>query len=870
MINRFILGILSFFLFLCVSAFPQPVITDTCKIPSFSISAGFYLSPVTLVLASTTAGSSIYFTLDGSDPTEQSSLFSASIAISETSTVRARCYSPGLSPSRIATGTYFINENISLPVVSLATDPYNLYDPRYGIFVYWEPYYESNLFQDWERPVHVEFFEADGTPGFSLDAGIKVHGGLTRAQSQKALNIYARSIYGTSKINYKLFNDRSADSYDSFVLRNGGNDFKWTLFRDEMMHSIVSGVMGFEQAASRPAIVFLNGMYYGIQHIREKVSDNFIEANTRVSSSKIDMLEYPPYVVEPKVLSGSADGYTQLTDYLNTHDLAVDEYYNIVAAQVDIQNFINYQVSQIYFDNGDWPGNNVKWWRPNDPAGKWRWILFDTDFGFGLSPFGNESGNQLLHYLHNTLLQATQSTGAAWPNPPYSNLLFRSLLKNIGFKNLFINTFCDHLNTTFRAERVNALINSMKSILEPEIPRHHQKYPESAGHWATDVQVMTTFANERVNNVFNHLMAKFMLQRTLAITLNVSDPGLGTIQINTQVLSSLPWSGRYYPGIALTLTARPKPGCRFVNWSDGDLSLYKVVEVTSGMPAITANFETATGPVDQAVVINEINYRSSASFDTRDWVELYNNSDVTVDLGGWVFKDNSDDHSFIFSSNLILEPWSFLVLCRNSTAFKILQPDVKQLTGDLSFKFSSTGDELRLFNSENDLVDNVAYSSFTPWPDLSANEGFTLELTDPKLDNSLPESWKVSGEFAGSPGLRNSFLLLAPHEIYAGQSIRAYPNPFSDRTTIEYFVGENIVETDNYLSLHQASCKSTVEILTMTGQVVRTLSDQEQAPGTYQVTWEGNDASGNPSPSGIYFCRITGNRQQFTKLLLIR
>ncbi len=848
-----------FLVFSAVMGFSQTVITDTCEIPAFSKAAGFYRTadnvPISIELTVSTTNSYIYYTLNGADPTEISTRYSGAIPFSATVTLRARCFAAGLAPSRIATATYLINENISLPVVSLATDPYNLYDPKYGIFLYWDPYYESNLFQDWERPIHVEFFEAGGTPGFSLDAGVKVHGGLTRAQSQKALNIYARSIYGASKINYRLFKDRDIDSYDSFVLRNGGNDFKWTLFRDEMMHSIVSGVMGFEQAASRPAIVFLNGQYYGIQHVREKVSDNFIEANTHVGSSRIDMLEYPPYVVEPKVLSGTPDGYTQLTDYLNTHDLSNDDFYKVVADQVDIQNFIHYQVSQIYFDNGDWPGNNIKWWRPNDPVGKWRWILFDTDFGFGLSPFGNESGNQLLHYLHNTLLTATQSTGAAWPNPPYSTLLLRSLLNNTGFKNRFINTFCDHLNTTFQADRVNGLISSMKSVLEPEISRHHQKYPESAGKWTTDVQVMITFANQRVNNVFNHLMTKFMLQKTQLISLNVSDTSAGTIQVNTLVLLALPWTGRYFPRIPLTLTARPKPGYRFKDWSDGETSLYRIAEVVTGMPAITANFEPAPNGSDQSIVINEINYRSSPDFDTKDWVELYNNSDVTTDLSGWIFKDNSDDHSFILPTNLNLEPWAFLLICRNSTTFGILQPEVRQVVGDLSFKFSSSGDELRLFNVRSELVDRVSYTAISPWPDLAGKDGFTLELTDPDLDNSIAENWKISGAYTGSPGARNSTLSAVDQPFDPIPFSRVHPNPFSTVTIISY----------------NASGQTSIEILNSTGQLVRVLIDLNLASGSYETNWDGCDSSGRLLQAGIYYCRITANReQQVHKMVLIR
>ena len=94
---------------------------------------------------------------------------------------------------------------------------------------------------------------------------------------------------------------------------------------------------------------------------------------------------------------------------------------SVLKGEIDIENFIIYQVAQIYFDNTDWPGNNIKFWRPEN--GKWKWILYDTDFGFGI--WGNNN------YQNNTLSFALQSNGPGWPNPPWSTLLFRRLVQNI-------------------------------------------------------------------------------------------------------------------------------------------------------------------------------------------------------------------------------------------------------------------------------------------------------------------------------------------------------------------------------------------------------------------------------------------------------
>jgi hypothetical protein len=829
-----------------------------CEKPVFSMAAGFYPGGISVALSTSTPNSSLYYTLDAKEPNTASVHYTTPIQVNATTVIRARCYSPETNQSLIATGTYFINEHSSFPVISLTTDPYNLYDPDYGIFQYWDPYYESNLFQDWERPVHVEYYEANGTPGFSLDAGMKVHGGLTRAQSQKALNIYARNIYGTNQINYKLFEDLPQTSYQSFVLRNGGNDFKWTIFRDELMHSVIGNVMDIEHSAFKPSIVFLNGTYYGIEHFHEKINENFIEEHTGIDKDKIDMLEFIPYDSNVKILNGKIDGWQQLTDFIGSHNLADSANYSMAASQVDIDNFIAYNVAQIYFDNGDWPGNNIKWWRPNSPAGKWRWILFDTDFGFGLSPFGTETGDQLLHYKHNTLAYATASSGESWPNPPYSTFLLRNLLKNKNFKEQFINTFCDYLNTAFQAPVVKAKINLLEGILAPEIPRHHQRFPESAGNWTGDIQVMSTFADLRVDYVFSHIKAKFALQATKVISLDVSDTSEGTIQINTQIVKNYPWSGRYFPGIPVSVTARPQPGHQFTGWSDGNKSLTRVINLSSDQ-SYTAYFDVVTGTNDSAIVINEINYKSSVNLDTKDWVEFYNNSDVTMDLSGWLFRDDDDQHAYIFQAPTVIQPNNYLILCRDARAFKLQNPEAKNISGDIDFKLSSSGDVLRLYNEDGVMIDRVSYGSVSPWPDLSLLDASTIELIDPVMDNSLPYSWKVSGRTGGSPDAINSGSVVTSlsKRTVGLLSLENFPNPFQNVTTITCNLSEG--------------AHVTLSIINMMGQTVNVLASRIQPAGTFKVEWNGTDGTGTELPAGIYICRLSTDKVQIShRLMLIR
>ena len=823
--------------------------------PVFSVVAGFYTATVSLSLSSPTQGGIIYYTLDGKEPNEQSAQYQSAISISKTTTVRAKCFAPDFEPSDIATQTYLINETTAMPVVSVTTDPFNLYDTKYGIFIYSDPYLESNLFQDWERPVNVQFFETDHTLSFNIDAGVKVNGGLTRGNAEKSLAFFARKGYGTEKFNHQIFPDKNQLLYKSFIIRNSGNDWRMTMFRTGLMNGIVRDVLDLELSAYRPSIAFLNGGYYGIANIQEKINTDFLENNTKFKSDQIDFLEYIHHNSVVQTADGSADGYNALLGFINTHDLTDSANYQVAENQIDINNYISYQLTQIYFDNSDWPGNNIKWWRPNAPVGKWRWVLADTDFGYGLSPFGNEVGDQLLHYKHNTLDLATAENGDGWPNPPYSTFLFRNLLKNEKFKQQFILTFCDQLNTSFQAQRVIPMIDNLKAIYQPEIARFNQKYPECAKNWTSDIEVLRAFANNRVSNQFTHIMTKFGLTKAKKITLDVDNSSNGNIQINTVVVYTFPWSGSYFSEIPVRITAMPKPGYQFTQWSDGDKSPEKIINLSSNQQFI-AQFTKST-PDPYSVVINEINCISDSASGTPDWVEFYNNSEVSIDLSQWVFKDSDDAHQFVFPANTIIQPRGYIVLSQNAMRLKWAHPGVKTIVGDMNFKFLSAGETLRLFDSKNQLIDLVTYTNSSPWPDFSADKLKSLELTDPSRDNLLGANWEISASQGGTPGAKNSGKSTAVQSLLISsmELKQNYPNPFDNSTTISVKLGK--------------AEKISLVIFDLSGRIIKTLANNTFEPGSYDFTWNGMGDSGRRIQEGIYIYRLSTDHEQQTRKLIL-
>ena len=158
--------------------------------------------------------------------------------------------------------------------------------------------------------------------------------------------------------------------------------------------------------------------------------------------------------------------------------------------------------------------------------------------------------------------------------------------------------------------------------------------------------------------------------------------------------------------------------------------------------------------VDYGIVINEINYRSSAIFNPEDWLELYNTTSEGVEIGLWNFKDDNNN-VFIFPENLKIESGEYLVLCKNYQMFSQFFPGVTNVIGDFGFGLSGGGELLRLFDANEQLVDQVEYNDIYPWPTEPDGTGPTLELINPYLENDIASNW-VSSIANGSPGSVNS------------------------------------------------------------------------------------------------------------------
>jgi hypothetical protein len=464
--------------------------------PHFSVAGGIHSNEITLTLEGP-PHASIRYTLDGSVPTLNSQEYSAPISIKKTTVVRARTFQDGLLASSTAIHTYIINENHVLPVVSVSTDPKNLWDWKTGIYVMGDganpefPHKGANFWQDWEKPIHIEYYDEKGNLGFSQDAGIKVFGAYSRAMPQKSLAVFARKEYGKERIVYPLFPDKpELDTFHSIVLRTSGQDAELTKIRDAMMTRLIRDT-GVDYQAYRPVVVYLNGEYWGIYNIREKINKYFLAYNHGIENpDNIDIIE-----ANRNVKAGSADHYDALIEFVKSHDMKDPKNYEYVKTQMDVENYMDYQIAQMYFANTD--NGNIRFWRERSPKGKWRWILYDTDWGFF-----NVDHDTVWHIIN------PKGTGVG---KMFSNILIRKLLENKEFKEEFIRRFAYHLSHTFTTERVLATIDEMAKKIEPEMPRDKERWGGSMESWERQLNRLRDFAKERPAKLFKYIDQHFRL-----------------------------------------------------------------------------------------------------------------------------------------------------------------------------------------------------------------------------------------------------------------------------------------------------------------------------------------------------------------------
>jgi CotH kinase protein/HYR domain/Fn3 associated/Domain of unknown function DUF11/PA14 domain/Divergent InlB B-repeat domain len=598
--------------------------------PVVSVKGGRYTFPFTLNLSTTTTDAVLRYTLDGSVPDSiLSPQYTSPLTVDKTTTLRVKAFASGQTSSVIVTHTYLFNVNHTFPIVALSFNPADFFNDTTGIY--------TNFTNNLEVPLNVEFFEAGGSneAAFSQLMGAEIQGSASAALPQKSLELKPKKAYGLDNIPYKMFSDLSYTSYKRLVLRNNGQDWGITMFRDDLVSSLFTKTQDLTvslkkpelyASASRPAVVYYNGVYWGVYSVKERMKTSFVEQHFGLKSSEYDMLENETEKLNGDTLTWDSF-YKEINSGINYSD---NGEFEKLKAKINVQNFLDYNAFNVYVDNEDWPANNVRRFRPRKADGKWNWISYDFDFSMGL--FQVNGGFNTGDATPNSLKRLLDPSVIYFNNAPWSTLLFRKCMENANFRRDYINRTADMMNTILKADRINSRIDEYKSLYELEVPNHTKRWgTPQPSLWIDNMNKVKSFANNRKVNIIKHFNDQFVeVTGSADVTLNVSPSGAGSIQFSTINVSNNGWTGTYFKGVDIPVKAIPAEGYVFSRWEGKPLPSTDSININLDDNLIlTAIFIPATGnnpcltdaqpPIFQNCPLN-ITQETSNSCNVVNWV----------------------------------------------------------------------------------------------------------------------------------------------------------------------------------------------------------------------------------------------------------
>ena len=501
----------------------------------------FVTGPVIVTLSSGADVSAIRYTLDSSQPNSSSTLYTNAFTVTTSTVVRARSFATGLHPSMVTTRTFLVNQRKpTLPIVSFVIDPLLLYDKVVGIY--------TNVLKEREVPGSIQFCTTPSNTMFQADAGFRLFSLNTFLKAQKPFTIYLEGKYGTSDIGYQLFPEKPIGRFDRFLLRNGCDDWSGAYFRDGLSAKIFEGQIRNALQGYKPTSSYLNGVFYGLLNIREKLDEMYFAKNFNVPLENIDFFEMDGggTSADPIITSGNDASWLELMAFLASHSLADPVNYAYVRSQVDVEDLSDFVIASSCVSHTAWYWNR-KWWRDRGPNGRWRWGFFDLDRAF---VGGTENSGTLADMAANMDI-------------------FHELLDNAEFKAYFAQRFAAHVNSTFNPSRVIPIIDREAARIRGEIAYHVELYSTQGGiastnAWETEVEKIRSFVRARPAIVLQHL-ATLMGSNALAQVSTTVASGGGQVLANyvpllngaTNTLLSV---------IPVTFTAHPDIGHSFAYW----------------------------------------------------------------------------------------------------------------------------------------------------------------------------------------------------------------------------------------------------------------------------------------------------------------
>ncbi len=617
-----------------ILAAPTPNATNTIPVLPLALTlsapAGVHPSAFNLTIT-TNRNATIRYTLDGSVPNGTSPVYTGPLQITDNADVPntlsminetspawkppignvrkatvLRAYATdGNESTAVKTATYLVGASYTLPIVSVTTEQANLFDYYNGIYlkgVVWDQaeadgwqgtstFHPANYREEWERPVHLEMFEANGTRVIDQDVGMQISGQGSRRREQKSLRFYARSDYGKSSIAYRVFTDQpSITSYRRLTLRNPDDDERTTFLRDVLAQQLARAMGGVASEDYRPVVAFLDGEYWGLYPLREKANQHYLESHYGVNKDEVVILEDNALIDEGQ--PGDEQPYLDMVEYARAHDLRDPTNYAYMQERMDTESFLRYYLLETYVGNTDWPSRNVVFWRlktnvtnttglPYGHDGKWRWVLHDADYAFAYMPNQGPDYDMFEH------IDRTTWGGALW----------RALARNEEFRDEFATAAAQELSSTFEPSNAIPIIDTLSAGIAAEVPEQANRWTGLNGtdQWLSNLDLLREYLQERPDQYRAHLVRYFGLGGTIDLTVT-GDSTRGGVLVNSQT-ADLPLTRTYFQDVPITLSAEAAPGKSFLGWTGAASGTDPTIAIVLSEDAtIGALFADSPGP----------------------------------------------------------------------------------------------------------------------------------------------------------------------------------------------------------------------------------------------------------------------------------
>ena len=547
-------------------------------------------------------GAYITYTTNGDEPkadvTSTCKKYTTAFNITKTTVIRAKVFCDGwLSPMSTAQSYIFHPRKMTIPIFSVQTDDRYLNGGNYmGLFKY-NTSKEDKKTHDWRRPVNIEFFPVEGEESaFNQLGETRIQGGQSRSNALKSMVFYANKRFDPDhkRYSYEFFPDQKpgVKEFKSFSLRDGGNDFSDLYFRDLIIQRTMASHVDLDWQAGHSAVLYINGEYMGMLNIRERSNEDNIYSNydgledldmVEISHEKVNNVD--KFIEEYK--EGDSLFYNGFKEFYSQKGHTLAEY----EEWMDVSEYLNVMVMNLFYGNLDFPGNNLVFWRPNDDAKdcplpkRFRVIVKDTDFGIGL--YNRSNDVNALGMIYNP---SQYQDNWAFTEP--ATRLFKNMMENEDMRQMFIDKSCVYMGDFMNAEGTGEVMDLIIEEALEEFVAHRNKYNswgnnrndilnkfDSAKKWLAGWVEENqwggwwgggggkTVHQSRMYHFYNQLSKQYQLGDTILVTVNKNVNDLpDSVTINGIKLSKGIFDGKLFPNRMYTISAKAPEGKSIKGW----------------------------------------------------------------------------------------------------------------------------------------------------------------------------------------------------------------------------------------------------------------------------------------------------------------